>query len=149
MDVWKPLLDKLWIGTSKEYGWSISLEYEGNHAYCIKCGLLGHSIGLCRKKRQDQGKAIDDNTRHNNQHIRSTKWVEKRKEDTTQPLFENENHNRNPIDPVTILKGPAHQGLQTNYAKSVWYPIMTTLVLREILWRNATRVHIDNFRWSK
>lgn len=66
MYVSKPLLDKLLIGTSKEYGWSISLEYEGNHAYCVYHGLRGHSIGLCHKKRQDQGKeAIDGNTRHN------------------------------------------------------------------------------------
>lgn len=58
LDVSKPLIDKLWIGTSKEYGWEITLEYEGNHAYCDYCGLLGHTLGLCRKKREDQGKTV-------------------------------------------------------------------------------------------
>lgn len=59
LDVSKPFLDKLWIGTSKDYGWEVTLEYEGNHAYCQYCGLLGHSIGLCQKKRQDRGKGVD------------------------------------------------------------------------------------------
>lgn len=58
MDVSKPFIDTLWIGTSKEYGWSVSVEYEGNHAYCQYCGLLGHTIGLCKKKRTIQGKAL-------------------------------------------------------------------------------------------
>lgn len=58
MDVSEPFQDTLWIGTSKEYGWSVSVEYEGNHAYCQYCGLLGYSIRLCRKKRQAQGKNV-------------------------------------------------------------------------------------------
>lgn len=41
MDVSKPFLDTIWIGTSKE---SVPLEYEGNHAYCEYCGLLGHTL---------------------------------------------------------------------------------------------------------
>lgn len=57
MDVSKPFLNTLWIGTSKEYGWTIELEYEGNHAYCDYCGILGHTVGLCQKKREDHGKA--------------------------------------------------------------------------------------------
>lgn len=57
MDVAKPFADNLWIGTSKEYGWTIELEYEGNHAYCDYCGILGHTIGLCKKKRAEKGKA--------------------------------------------------------------------------------------------
>lgn len=57
MDVSKPFIDTLWIGTSKEYEWSVTVEYEGNHAYCQYCGLLGHTIGLCKKKRMAQGKA--------------------------------------------------------------------------------------------
>lgn len=40
----------------------IEVEYEGNHAYCSYCGLLGHTVGLCRKKRQVQGKAPMDTT---------------------------------------------------------------------------------------
>lgn len=58
MDVSKPFRDTLWIGTSKEYGWAVSMEYEGNHAYCQYCGLIGHTIGLCKKKRMVQGKAV-------------------------------------------------------------------------------------------
>lgn len=58
MDVSKPFRDELWIGTSKDYGWSIYVEYEGNHAYCQYCGILGHTIGLCKKKQKGQGKAI-------------------------------------------------------------------------------------------
>lgn len=50
IDVSKPFLDTLWIGTSKEYGWSVLVEYKGNHAYCQYCGLLGHTTGLCKKK---------------------------------------------------------------------------------------------------
>lgn len=30
---------------------------EGNNAYCSYCRLLGHVVGLCRKKAQIQGKA--------------------------------------------------------------------------------------------
>lgn len=51
IDVSKLFIDTLWIGTSKNYGWSISVEYEGNHTYSQYCGLLGHTIGLCHKKR--------------------------------------------------------------------------------------------------
>lgn len=60
MDVSKPFVDTLWIGTSKDYGWLVSVEYEGNHAFSQYCGLLGHTIGLCRKKREVQGKAKMD-----------------------------------------------------------------------------------------
>lgn len=56
LDVSKPFTETLWIGTSKEYGWEVSCEYEGNQAFCDYCGLLGYTIGLCRKKRQIQGK---------------------------------------------------------------------------------------------
>lgn len=48
-DVSKPFVESLWIGTSKEYGWLIDPEYEGNHAYCDYCSILGHMVGLCRK----------------------------------------------------------------------------------------------------
>lgn len=57
LDVSKPFKEKVWIGTSKEYGWSTDLEYEGNHAYCDYCALLGHTVGLCKKKREDNGKS--------------------------------------------------------------------------------------------
>lgn len=47
-------------------GWFV--EYEGNHAFCQYCGLLGHTIGLCRKKREVQGKAkMDEGTQNVNQ----------------------------------------------------------------------------------
>lgn len=58
VDVSKPFVDTLWIRISKEYGWAISVEYEGNHAYCEYCGLLGHVLGLCRKKRQEQRNVV-------------------------------------------------------------------------------------------
>lgn len=58
IDVSKPFINTLWIGTSKDYGWSISVKYENNPAYCQYCGLLGHAIGLCRKKFQVQRKAV-------------------------------------------------------------------------------------------
>lgn len=89
LDVSKPFIEKLWIGTSKEYGWEISLEYEGKNAFCEYCGLLGHTLGLCRKKREAQGKAVEkeSNSRQpstNNQiHGRvGTRelWIEKTKE---------------------------------------------------------------------
>lgn len=87
LDVSKSLLEKLWIGTSKEYGWEISLEYEGNHAYCEYCGLLGHTLGLCRKKRDDHGKAVvkdnrerpENNTHRSGKNGRSEQWVMKNK----------------------------------------------------------------------
>lgn len=92
LDVSKPLLDKLWIGTSKEYGWEVSLQYEGNNAYCDYCGLLGHTLGLCRKKRDDQGKAVatdgtnrvqdtkDKPRQYTGNTARREQWVEKSRE---------------------------------------------------------------------
>lgn len=58
MDITKPFVESVWIGTSKEQGWKIDVEYQGNQTYCTFCGLLGHTVGLCRKKQQIQGKAI-------------------------------------------------------------------------------------------
>lgn len=92
LDVSKPFTDKLWIGTSNDYGWEISLEYEGNHAYCDYCGLLGHTLGLCRKKTNDQGKAVatDEDERGTGTHkkttgtnVRREQWVEKNRENGT------------------------------------------------------------------
>lgn len=89
LDVSKRFVEKLWIGTSKEYGWEISLEYEGNNGYCEYCGLLGHTLGLCRKKRDAYGKAV---VNEGNGHIPNTnsqrqgkpgareQWVAKTKE---------------------------------------------------------------------
>lgn len=79
LDVSQPLLEKLWIGTSKDYGWEISLEYEGNHAYCEYCGLLGHTLGLCRKKREDQGKAAVKEGRERTETNNQKQWVMKNK----------------------------------------------------------------------
>lgn len=58
MDVTQEFENKLWIGTSKENGWMIDVEYEGNHATtksiyqdtfletffrkCLKYNILGH-----------------------------------------------------------------------------------------------------------
>lgn len=103
LDVSQPFLDKLWIGTSKEHGWLIDVEYEGNHAYCSYCGLLGHTQGLCRKKRQAHGKATVD-TNKSPQEVPQTKpgtkekaqWIAKPKEDST----------RKEDTPNTILKKP-------------------------------------------
>lgn len=87
MDVSKPFTETLWIGTSKEYGWEVSVEYEGNQAYCDYCRLLGHTIGLCHKKRQIQGKQIDEeiqakqpivNTVKGSKNRDGEKWVAKR-----------------------------------------------------------------------
>lgn len=50
VDVSKPLLDNIWIGTSKDYGWEVSLEYEGNNTYCDYCGLLGHIGTMSEEK---------------------------------------------------------------------------------------------------
>lgn len=61
LDVTQELIDQVWIGTSKEHGWVIDIEYEGNHALCEYCGLLGHIVGLCRKKREAYGKAPMEN----------------------------------------------------------------------------------------
>lgn len=60
MDVTKPFLDTLWIGTSRENGWSVPVEYEGNNSFCNYCGLLGHTVGLCKKKRQVNGTSSSD-----------------------------------------------------------------------------------------
>lgn len=60
MDVTKPFLDSIWIGTSKYHSWKIDLEYQGNQAFSTFCGLLGHTVGLCRKKQQILGKAVVD-----------------------------------------------------------------------------------------
>lgn len=79
LDVSKPLLEKLWIGTSKDYGWEISLEYEVNHAYCEYCVLLGHTLGLCRKKREDQGKAVAKEGRERAETNNQKQWVMKNK----------------------------------------------------------------------
>lgn len=63
----------------------IDVEYEGNHAYCSFCGLLGHTVGLCRKKRQIQGKAPMDNQKEHTDipthkgHVKDhTQWVSKK-----------------------------------------------------------------------
>lgn len=89
LDVSKPFLDKLWMGTTKDYGWLNYVEYEGNHAYCTYCGLIGHMVGLCRKKRQIHGNApmetnvkeqADHTTNRNNVKER-TQWVAKAHED--------------------------------------------------------------------
>lgn len=58
MDVTKPFLDTLWIGPSRESGLNIPVEYEGNNSFCNYCGLLGHTVGLCRKEKQAQGKTV-------------------------------------------------------------------------------------------
>lgn len=50
------MLDRVFVGTSKENGWFHDIEYEGNNAYCTYCGLLGHVVGPCRKEAQIQGK---------------------------------------------------------------------------------------------
>lgn len=42
LDVSKPLPQYIFIGESKEYDFWQKLEYEGNNAFCTKCGLLGH-----------------------------------------------------------------------------------------------------------
>lgn len=60
LDVSKPMLDTVFLGTSKENGWFQSLEYEGNNTFCTYCGLLGHVVGLCRKKAHVKGKAKVD-----------------------------------------------------------------------------------------
>lgn len=38
------------MGLSKDDNWIAEVEYEGNNAYCTHCGLLGHVIGMRRKK---------------------------------------------------------------------------------------------------
>lgn len=58
LDVSKPMLDTVFLGTSKENGWFQSVEYEGT--FCTYCGLLGHVVGLCRKKAHIKGKAKVD-----------------------------------------------------------------------------------------
>lgn len=70
MDVTQPFLDKLWIGTSKDNGWPITVEYEGNNALCNYCGLLGHTIGLGRKKCDVKGKSttVEKKKNKNDEH---------------------------------------------------------------------------------
>lgn len=115
LDVSKPLIDKLWIGTSKEYGWEISLEYEGNHAYCDYCGLLGHTLGLCRKKREDQGKAVakEGETRVTEPHKlphgknnRKEQWVAKNTE--VEPGKDSETNRAMESAKNTVNKEPTH-----------------------------------------
>lgn len=77
LDVSKPFMESVWIGTSKEYGWSIDLEYEGNHAYCDYCGILGHTMGLCKKKREDNGKT---KTSRGKEKLQEETWVKGTKE---------------------------------------------------------------------
>lgn len=57
IDVSKPLLESLLMGTSKEEKWPVFLEYKGNIAFCSHCGLLGHMFGLYRKKYPHLAKA--------------------------------------------------------------------------------------------
>lgn len=82
MDVSKPFLKNLWIGTLKEYEWMVSLEYEGNQAYCTYCGLLGHMEGLCRKNRNVQGNnnlvATKEKLTNNNKTSKTREWVAKK-----------------------------------------------------------------------
>lgn len=109
LDVTQDVTDKIWIGTSKEHGWVIEVEYEGNHAYCSYCGLLGHTIGLCRKKRQTQGKAPVDTVvkektgdvppRNNNK--KNSQWIVRSRSGTQQK----ETQTDQPA-PVEILKKP-------------------------------------------
>lgn len=70
MDVTQSFFDKLWIGTSKDNGWPITVEYEGNNAFCNYYGLLGHTIGFCRKKRNVQGKlnTVEEKKNKNDEH---------------------------------------------------------------------------------
>lgn len=81
MDVSKTFVENLWIGTSKENGWMIDVEYIGNNTYCEYCSLLRHTIGLCRRKIQADGKltvteekkpaSVGTKNKHN------TEWVVK------------------------------------------------------------------------
>lgn len=50
LDVAKPRMESFLMGTSKEDNWPVYIEYEGNNVYCTHCGLLGYTMGLCRKK---------------------------------------------------------------------------------------------------
>lgn len=112
LDVTQELVDKLWVGTSKEHGWMVTVEYEGNHAFCSYCGILGHTVGLCRKKRQTQGKTPMDaktNDMSTDAPRTSTKdrnqWIVKSKAHDTQPTTQAEKQN-----PRVILKRP-HEGV--------------------------------------
>lgn len=87
----------------------IDVEYEGNHAYCSYCGLLGHTVGLCRKKRQAQGKApMEGTNKESSEEIQAknttkerTQWTVKTKSGT------NQKPNQNDLDaPREILKKP-------------------------------------------
>lgn len=48
-DVSKPFLPSIWTGETKEEGFSQRIDFEGNNAFCTKCGLLDHVAGVCRK----------------------------------------------------------------------------------------------------
>lgn len=124
MDVTQQFVDKLWIGPSRENGWSITVEYEGNNAFCKYCGLLGHTMGLCLRKRQVQGKSIIVEENKNTQNRPELKkketqqWVAKgygngasSTSQTVAPKEKQRNNNINVIQQVTgILKRPTeHQ----------------------------------------
>lgn len=69
------------IGT-KEHGWKIDVEYQGNQTFCTFCCLLGHTVRLCRKKAQIQGKSVVENktksqSESTNKNIRSIQWIAK------------------------------------------------------------------------
>lgn len=102
-------MDKIWIGTSKEHGWVIDVEYECNHGYCSYCGLLGHTVGLCPKKCQAQGKAPMATTTTETQEAIPSKtnpkersqWMAKPKDGNVPKEHPTENNN-----PKVILKQP-------------------------------------------
>lgn len=100
IDVTQKLEEQLWIGISKENGWLINVEYEGNHAYCSYCALLGHTIRLCRKKRNDNGKSLVGATNKEPQTAASTKhgpkdrnqWMVKARAQPQQHMEQNTPH---------------------------------------------------------
>lgn len=105
LDVSQKFQDKLWIRTSKEHGWLIDVEYEGNHAYCSYCGLLGHTQGLCRKKRQIQGKGqVETNPNDTTVPAVNGKIGNKEKGQWIPKQKTNSQHTEN--DPKEILKKP-------------------------------------------
>lgn len=61
VNVAEALPSRIWIGSSKENGFWQSVEYEGNVSYCTGCGLIGHTVGDCRKcmKRQSNPPPMD------------------------------------------------------------------------------------------
>lgn len=44
IDVSQPLPPRIWIGENKECGFWQKLEYEGNNAFCTKCGHLSQRV---------------------------------------------------------------------------------------------------------